>query len=376
MVSGLLAMVVFGAYLLLFAVVSEMRHSVKGTDSPQAALASVERIEDIISDLETGVIGFAITHDPAALRPWNTERDDLRAAETRLERLAASTGQRRSGEARRIVEDSETYLRRYLRPARRRPPAKRGFLAGAGDDRRDGAPDHRAAVRDRPVRVRRARARRARRGPHRRVHAPRQDHHDRRRLVGGADDPLLLRLPRPHGPAPGPPHLPHGRRHRLGRSRRTRARDVTRRTGRARTLGQRDGGSAEGRAEEPRPGRGGTGGAPPDRHADRLRQRARAGVQRDRRRAGPSPAGRLRGRQPLRAGAGGDGGRPLDRARRARHHAAARRPRPARSTAKRGRADHADRAARADDHARRQRREGRRAGHAPMASTMSWGRRS
>ena len=116
MVSGLLAMVVFGAYLLLFAVVSEMRHSVKGTDRPEAALASVERIEDIISDLETGVIGFAITHDPAALRPWNTERDDLRAAETRLERLAASTGQRRSGEARRIVEDSETYLRRYLGP--------------------------------------------------------------------------------------------------------------------------------------------------------------------------------------------------------------------------------------------------------------------
>ena len=116
MVSGLLAMVVFGAYLLLFAVVSEMRHSVKGTDRPEAALASVERIEDIISDLETGVIGFAITHDPAALRPWNTERDDLRAAETRLERLAASTGQRRSGEARRIVEDSETCLRRYLGP--------------------------------------------------------------------------------------------------------------------------------------------------------------------------------------------------------------------------------------------------------------------
>jgi signal transduction histidine kinase len=122
--SGLLALIVGGAFLVLLIAVDGSVASTERARRADAALVEANRVERLVIDLETGQRGFVLTGDERFLEPWHAARDLLPEATAELKRSAADS----PGEAgaRQLIDDVTSYIDDYSVPlveaATRRDP--------------------------------------------------------------------------------------------------------------------------------------------------------------------------------------------------------------------------------------------------------------
>jgi signal transduction histidine kinase len=112
--SGLLALVVGAAFLVLFFSIGDLRDAARDSRHSQEVLAAANRLERLVVDLETGQRGFLITQEERFLEPWAAARAAFPDASKVLNRLAAVPGQDRR--ARQITEAVASYIRDYSVP--------------------------------------------------------------------------------------------------------------------------------------------------------------------------------------------------------------------------------------------------------------------
>jgi signal transduction histidine kinase len=125
--SGLLALVIGGAFAVLLISVLELRDQERLTSRSRQVLITANELERLVVDLETGVRGFVITGQEQSLQPWQAAQAALPGVTRSLERLVAGGVQEQR--AQRIAAAAASYLRDYSVPlvetARRDPPAAR-----------------------------------------------------------------------------------------------------------------------------------------------------------------------------------------------------------------------------------------------------------
>jgi signal transduction histidine kinase len=138
--SVLLALLMASTFLVLFGAIAELRDAAATTGRSEAVLASSNRFERLITDLEAGERGYVITRDEAFLRPWEAARADLpdRAAEFR--RLGAAIDPNQGRRAGAISRAVTSYLRDFSVPlvtqARQGVPQARLATVVADGERR------------------------------------------------------------------------------------------------------------------------------------------------------------------------------------------------------------------------------------------------
>jgi signal transduction histidine kinase len=130
--GGAVVLLAIGAYAVLFTVIMDLRTSAATANRSKAILASADRLERLVTDLETGVRGFIITGDRRLLVPLDDAQDDAIAEGRNLERLTARSAPAQAGSARLLVRDTEAYVHDYSIPlvtAIREDPASARSLA-------------------------------------------------------------------------------------------------------------------------------------------------------------------------------------------------------------------------------------------------------
>lgn len=137
--SGLLSVMMAGAFALFVAAIVDLRDSARLADRSEAALASANRLERLVVDLETGARGYIITSDKRFLHPWTTARSGFTEA-ARLRRLAAANSPDQGKRADQIGQAAASYIRDFSVPlvatAQRDPRAARAIVATAEAKRR------------------------------------------------------------------------------------------------------------------------------------------------------------------------------------------------------------------------------------------------
>jgi signal transduction histidine kinase len=114
--SGVVVLLAIGAYALLFAVIIDLRDSANVANRSKAIQSSANRLERLVTDLETNVRGFIITGDKRLLTPLDDVQKDALTEGRTLARLTAAGDPQQAGRARQIVRDTEAYVRDYSAP--------------------------------------------------------------------------------------------------------------------------------------------------------------------------------------------------------------------------------------------------------------------
>ncbi len=126
--SGILACLMVGTFILLYGAIAGLRDSERLTDGSQAVLASVNQLERLIVDLETGQRGYVITGNNVFLDPWKAARAAYPGEKRTFQRLADRAGSGQGPRAAKIVRDADSYVNDYSVPlvarARQNPGAK------------------------------------------------------------------------------------------------------------------------------------------------------------------------------------------------------------------------------------------------------------
>jgi signal transduction histidine kinase len=126
--SGLLAMIVGGAFAYVLLTITELRGTTDLRRQTREALVAADAFEKSVIDLETGLRGFVITRDESFLEPSNEARAALPGNARALERLAADEPVQRV-RVQRIVAALNAYIQQYAIPlvaaVRRNDPAVR-----------------------------------------------------------------------------------------------------------------------------------------------------------------------------------------------------------------------------------------------------------
>lgn len=137
--SGLLALVVAGAFAILVAAIGDLRDAARQARDSEEVLAAANQLERLLIDLETGQRGFVITGDESFLDPWLEARRAFPPQARALERLAAGRHSGQGNRARRIAETGTAYIEDYSVPiveAARRDPATARTVAAAAEGKR------------------------------------------------------------------------------------------------------------------------------------------------------------------------------------------------------------------------------------------------
>ncbi|WP_324343391.1 CHASE3 domain-containing protein [Baekduia sp.] len=113
--SGLLAIIVGGAFAAVLVTITQLRGTTDLRRQTREALVAADTLEKHIIDLETGLRGFVITRDESFLQPSNDARAALPDSARALERLAADEPVQRA-RVRRIVRAMDAYDRQYALP--------------------------------------------------------------------------------------------------------------------------------------------------------------------------------------------------------------------------------------------------------------------
>jgi signal transduction histidine kinase len=126
--SGLLAMIVGGAFAAVLLTITELRGTTDLRRQTREALVAADTLEKQVIDLETGLRGFVITRDASFLQPSNDARAALPGSARALERLAAGEPVQLA-RVRRIVRAMKAFIRQYALPlvdaVRRNDPSVR-----------------------------------------------------------------------------------------------------------------------------------------------------------------------------------------------------------------------------------------------------------
>jgi signal transduction histidine kinase len=113
--SGLLAIVVGGAFAVVLLTITELRGTTDLRRETREAIVAADSLEKHVIDLETGLRGFVITRDESFLQPSNDARAALPANARALERLAADEPVQLA-RIRRIVGALNAYVAQYAVP--------------------------------------------------------------------------------------------------------------------------------------------------------------------------------------------------------------------------------------------------------------------
>jgi signal transduction histidine kinase len=135
--SGLLALVVSAAFVVLLISVEELRTSEGLALHSQEVLAAANQLERLVIDVETGQRGFVITGQERFLAPWRDAQRALPEASRRLVQLTADD--REHGQALLIGRAATAYVRDYSVPlvaAARRDPRSARTVAATEEGRR------------------------------------------------------------------------------------------------------------------------------------------------------------------------------------------------------------------------------------------------
>jgi signal transduction histidine kinase len=125
-------------FAVLFLAITGLRHRSLEARHSQQVIATANRLQTLVIDLETGLRGFVITDDERDLRPWRVAQQRYPAA---IANLIALTRDNRVQHARAldIKLSIDTYLKTFSLPLvefmRRNPPAARRIVAsGTGSE--------------------------------------------------------------------------------------------------------------------------------------------------------------------------------------------------------------------------------------------------
>ena len=113
--SGLLALIVGGAFAAVLLTITELRGTTDLRRQTREALVAADTLEKQVIDLETGLRGFVITRDESFLEPSNDARAALPDSARALERLAADEPVQLA-RVRRIVRAMNAYIAQYALP--------------------------------------------------------------------------------------------------------------------------------------------------------------------------------------------------------------------------------------------------------------------
>lgn len=123
--SGLLALIVGGAFAVLLVALGNEREALELSRHSERVLVAARTLERLVIDLETGERGFLLTGDERFLQPWTAAQAALPDAITELEGLARVP--RQHARAQTIAGGIASYLEDYSLPvvaaARRGDPA-------------------------------------------------------------------------------------------------------------------------------------------------------------------------------------------------------------------------------------------------------------
>jgi signal transduction histidine kinase len=112
--SGLLALIVGGAFAAMLRAVDRERDALELSRHSERVLVAARRLEQLVIDLETGERGFLLTDSERFLQPWTAAQAALPAAIRDLERLARVPRQHERAEA--IGAAITSYLDDYSIP--------------------------------------------------------------------------------------------------------------------------------------------------------------------------------------------------------------------------------------------------------------------
>ena len=135
--SGLLALIIAGAFAVLLFSIADLRTSERLARHSEEVLAAANQLERLIIDLETGQRGFVITRREHFLQPWREAQVALPEASRTLERLTVVPVQH--SRARRITQAAMSYITNYSVPlvaAARRDPTSARTLAATEEGKR------------------------------------------------------------------------------------------------------------------------------------------------------------------------------------------------------------------------------------------------
>jgi signal transduction histidine kinase/CHASE3 domain sensor protein len=137
--SGLLALIVGGAFVVLLLAIGDLRQAERRTRDSQDVLIAANELERLLLDLETGQRGFILTRRERFLEPWQAARAEFPArAATLLRLMAGDPAEERR--AARIAQAERAYISHYSVPlvnaARRGDPSARRVAAAAAGKRR------------------------------------------------------------------------------------------------------------------------------------------------------------------------------------------------------------------------------------------------
>jgi signal transduction histidine kinase len=131
--SAALALLVGAAFVTLLLTVLSLRDQSRRARHSEQVIATANRLERLLIDLETGQRGFVITRDEEFLGPLRKARAAYPAVSARLIALAAGDERR---EARLLARGIRAYDREWATPvvaaARRNPAAARALIADGG----------------------------------------------------------------------------------------------------------------------------------------------------------------------------------------------------------------------------------------------------
>jgi signal transduction histidine kinase len=131
--SGALALLVGAAFVTLLVTVLSLRDQSRAARHSEQVIATANRLERLLIDLESSQRGFVITQDERFLAPLRKARAAYPAVS---ERLVALTRDEERREARSLARGIREYDRNWARPivaaARRDPAAARTLIVGGG----------------------------------------------------------------------------------------------------------------------------------------------------------------------------------------------------------------------------------------------------
>jgi signal transduction histidine kinase len=138
--SGIVVLLAIGAYALLFSVIVDLHESAGVANRSKAVLSSANRLQRLVTDLETDVRGFIITGDRRLLTPLDDAQDDAIEEGRDLVRLTADSEPVQAARARQLVHDTEAYVHDYSIPLvaaiRQDPESARSLTTIAEGERR------------------------------------------------------------------------------------------------------------------------------------------------------------------------------------------------------------------------------------------------
>jgi signal transduction histidine kinase len=136
--SGLLALLIGGAFAVLLVATIDQRHAQKLAGHSRAELVDAEGLLKLVVDLETGLRGFVITEQERFLEPWKYARIAFPAQAKALAGFVDDPVQ--AARVRRLQQDGLSYIRDYSVPVvnavRRHDPSARSVATTEEGKRR------------------------------------------------------------------------------------------------------------------------------------------------------------------------------------------------------------------------------------------------